>query len=116
LQYGAKDLYVDLGAERLLAARKGPLQIAVEIRSFVGASEVRDLEDALGQYVLYQDVLAVTDPGRSLYLAVRRKTFQEVFEEPLGRLLIDNNRVRLFVFDEEPEEVVRWIPPLTTAS
>ncbi|HEU4410582.1 MAG TPA: element excision factor XisH family protein [Polyangiaceae bacterium] len=44
-------LYVDLGAERLLAAEKGPRQIAVEIKTFAGPSDVRDLEDAVGQFV-----------------------------------------------------------------
>jgi hypothetical protein len=45
LPWGKKDLYVDLGAEQLLAAEKGQRQIAVEIQSFLGKSEVDDLEN-----------------------------------------------------------------------
>jgi len=51
LNWGGKDVYVDLGAERLMAAEKSGQRIAVEIKSFVGDSEVDDLEKAVGQYV-----------------------------------------------------------------
>lgn len=43
-----KRLFVDLGAERLIAAEKDTQKIAVEIKSFVGASVMKDLEEALG--------------------------------------------------------------------
>jgi len=59
---GTTDVYVDLGAEQLLAAEKRGQKIAVEIKSFVGRSDVDDLEKALGQYLLYQDILAQRDP------------------------------------------------------
>lgn len=57
LKVGRKDLFVDLGAEQLLIAEKAGRKIAVEIKSFVGASNVAELEKALGQYILYHDVL-----------------------------------------------------------
>jgi hypothetical protein len=71
---------------------------------------MRDLEDAVGQFVVYHDVLSQTDPQRTLFLAVRKQTFAEVFETGLGKLLVDKGRLRLLVFDEHAEEVVRWIP------
>lgn len=52
-----KNLFVDLGAERLLAAEKGTEKIAVEIKSFVRASDMKDLEDAVGQFVLYAHLM-----------------------------------------------------------
>ena len=63
LQWGSKDLFVDLGAERLLAADKEGRKIAVEVKSFSGASEIDDLEKALGQFILYHDVLGGTRAG-----------------------------------------------------
>jgi len=57
LQWGVKDMFVDLGAERLLAAEKGQRKIAVEVKSFLGLSEMEDLEQAIGQYIVYHDVL-----------------------------------------------------------
>jgi hypothetical protein len=50
MPFGQKDVFVDLGAERLLAAEKGAERIAVEIKSFQGNSDIRDLENAIGQY------------------------------------------------------------------
>lgn len=110
LEWGGKDMYVDLGAEELLAAEKGGRQIAVEIKSFVGASDMDDLEKALGQYVVYHDVLAEVEPNRTLYLAVPQKVLLDIFEEPLGKLLLKNNRARLIGFDPRAEVIVQWIP------
>ena len=70
IRFGRRVLYVDLAAQRLLAAERAGSRIAVEIKSFVGRSDVLDLEQALGQFVLYAEVLAETDPDRILYLAV----------------------------------------------
>lgn len=110
LKWGVKDMYVDLGAEQLVTAEKAGRKIAVEIKSFVGASELRDLENAMGQYFVYRSVMARTEPDRTLYLAVHRKVFLDVFEEPLGSLLIEDYRVPLVIFDSETEEVIKWIP------
>jgi hypothetical protein len=43
LTFGQKDVFVDIGAERVIAAEKGSEKIAVEIKSFRGASDIRDL-------------------------------------------------------------------------
>jgi hypothetical protein len=51
LRWGKKDYYVDLGAEELIAAEMPGRRIAVEIKSFVGASIVDDMEKALGSIV-----------------------------------------------------------------
>ena len=85
LQWGKKDLYVDLGAERLIAAQKENQEIAVEIKSFVGNSQVADLQQALGQYTLYLDIIEETQPKRILYLAIRETTFEDIFTEPIGQ-------------------------------
>ena len=98
LVWGKKDLYVDLGAQRLIAAQKAEEKI-----------EVDDLEKALGQYILYHDILARREPDRTLYLAVRDVIFIEVFNEPIGQLLLDNSRIKLLVFQPSTEVVTRWI-------
>ncbi len=110
LKWGPKDLFIDLGAERLMAADKAGQKIAVEIKSFVSPSEVEDLKNAVGQFVLYHDVLARTEPDRVLHLAVREAVFVAVFEEPIGEVLLENHRVRLIVFDPQAEVIVKWIP------
>lgn len=110
LRIGAKDLFVDIGAERFLGAEKGDCRIAVEVKSFVGSSEVRELEVAIGQFVLHGDALALVEPDRTLYVAVRIEVFEGIFEEPMGSMLIKNGRLRLLVFDPDRREVMRWIP------
>ncbi len=102
-------MYIDLGAEQLLAAEKVGRKIAIEIKSFVGSSEIEDLKYALGQYVLYRNVLNQTEPERDLYLAIRKAVFRELFEEPIGQLLMENEKLQLIVFDPRSEVIVKWI-------
>jgi len=110
LKWGAKDMYVDLGAERLLAAEKKDSKIAVEIKSFRSHSDMSELEKAVGQYIIYSNVLAEIEPERLLYLAIHQEIFVELFEEPIGQLLLKNNPIRLIVFNPQMESISRWIP------
>ena len=109
VRVGKKDLFVDLGAEKLIAAEKGLEKIAVEIKSFVGPSEVRDLENAIGQFVLYQNALSVIEPDRTLYLAVREMVYIDLFEEEIGKMLLERKVLKLISFDPDEEVVTRWI-------
>jgi hypothetical protein len=105
-----KKLFVDLGAERLIAAERDTQKIAVEIKSFVGASVMKDLEEALGQFMLYFQLLNRYEPGRMLYLAVSEDIRKTVFEEEAGEILIENSIIKLITFDPEQEVIVQWIP------
>ena len=110
LEIGRKRLSADLGAEKLIRAEKSQKQIVVEVKSFVGQSDVRDLEQALGQYILYQQILDEMRITRLLYLAVPQRTFNSVFEIELGQILLKRKIIRLLVFNDDQEMIVRWIP------
>ncbi len=110
LEYERRNLYVDLGAENLLAAEKERRRIAVEIKGFAGASDMRDLEVALGQYVLYRDVLAEIEPDRTLHLAIPAFAYDEVFADKLGQLVMRQQQLQLIVYQEKEQEIVRWLP------
>ena len=111
LSYGGRDLYVDLGAERTtIAAERDGQKIAIEIKSFLGSSPVRDLEAAVGQYQVYHSVLAEIEPGRVLYLAVPQRVYESLFAERFGQLILQRLQLRLLVFDEHEERIVAWIP------
>ena len=105
-----KKLYVDLGAERLIAAQRDTERIAVEVKSFTRASDMKDLEDALGQFVLYTHLLARYDPERKLYLAVTDSVYESVFEEEVGEILLQDGVIRLITFNPEQEAIIQWIP------
>lgn len=108
--YGFLDVYVDLAAELPIGAERGTQQIAVEVKSFVGASDVHDLETALGQYNLYRDLLSEVEPDRPLYLAVPQRTHAGILSTPLGQLIVRRQRLLLIVFDEGSARIVQWIP------
>lgn len=110
LRIGKKDLFIDLGAEKLLAAQKASDKIAVEVKSFIGPSEIRDLENALGQFVLYQNALSLVEPDRILYLAIREAVYLDLFEEEIGKMLLERNVIKLLSFNPEQEVITRWIP------
>ena len=105
-----KRLYVDLGAERLIAAERGTEKIAIEVKSFTRASDMKDLEEALGQFVLYAHLLKRHETDRTLYLAVPEEVRKSVFEEEAGQVLIQDGLIRLFSFNPTQEEIIQWIP------
>ena len=103
-----KNLFVDLGAERLIAADRGTEKIAVEIKSFTRASDIKDLEDALGQFILYERLLLRYAPERTLYL-VTHSVYKTVFEEEAGQILLEDKLIRLLTFDPAQEVIKQWI-------
>ena len=109
LEIGDRSLFVDLGAEKILAAEKQGRKIAVEVKSFLSVSPVHDLEEALGQYIVYEDILELSEPERTIYLAVREEVYLDIFSEPLGQLLLRKKRLKLIVFDSSREIIIRWI-------
>jgi hypothetical protein len=110
LTFGIHNLYVDLGAERItIAAERATQKIAVEVQSFLSPSEVHDLEQAVGQYVIYRVLLAKQEPERVLYLGVPEHVYEELLGNGLGRLITGQVQIKLLVFDDEKERVLQWI-------
>lgn len=110
LTIGLRSVFVDLGAEKLIAAERGSEKIAVEIKSFLGPSPISDLEVAWGQFFLYARTLQRQEPDRALYLAVNETVFQTLFAEEAGLLLLNEPGFRLIVFDPITEEIIQWKP------
>ena len=110
LRYGDAHVLVDLGAERVIAAERGNEKIAVEIKSFIGRSPMRDMEVALGQYILYLSFLQQIEPERRLFLAVSHITYETILQGEAIQMLLDVNHVPLLVVQTEHEEVLKWMP------
>ncbi|MEL6604264.1 MAG: element excision factor XisH family protein [Cyanobacteria bacterium J06614_10] len=115
LQLGTRSVYVDLGAEKLIAAERGTEKIAVEIKSFSSPSPINDLENAWGQFFMYARALQRREPDRRLYLAVSTATFDTIFVEEAGQLLLEEPGFRIIVFSLETEEIIKWIPQQMTS-
>jgi XisH protein len=58
LRYELGNLYIDLGAEKVLAAERAGQKIAVEVKSFLKNSAVSEFHTALGQFISYHILLA----------------------------------------------------------
>lgn len=110
------DLLIDIGAERLLGAERENQRIAVEIKSFVGKSAVQDLKEAAGQFLLYEEALkrSPENVDRILLLAVRQPIYVSLFENGIGKILVESQRLQIVVFDADTEEIRQWIPPIAT--
>ncbi|MEG3857716.1 element excision factor XisH family protein [Microcoleus sp. herbarium12] len=109
LQFGSRSVFVDLGAKKLLAAERDGQRIAVEIKSFVGKSLVKDWENAIGQYILYLTILSKKEPGRTLYLAITEQIYTSFFNEDIVQVVLADGVIKIIVVDTIQEVITRWI-------
>ena len=101
-------MYIDLGAEQLIAAEKQGKKIAVEIKSFVAVFVLYEFHLAIGQYRNYQLALLQEDPERVLYLAVPEDTYDRFFTLQFIQDALRYNAVRYLVYDGQAEGIVQW--------
>ena len=110
LQSGMGKVYVDLGAELPIAAERGGERIAVEIKSFLGESDLYEFERALGQYVYYRLLLGLEEPDRRLFLAVPLWAYEETLQKKVTPPVLEKLALSLIVYDPDEERIIRWIP------
>lgn len=107
---GVMDMYIDLGAEQVIAAEKTGRKIAVEIKSFLGSSTLSAFHLALGQFMNYRYALADTEPDRSLYLAVPLEVYEAFFTLRFIQSVVQRSALHLLIYDVGTEEIVQWHP------
>jgi XisH protein len=107
---GSFDLAIDLGAEKVIAAERGEKKIAVEVKSFLGASKITQFYAAMGQFIAYRSALQVQEKERVLYLAVPSDVYRRFFVTPFIEELVEQNQLYLLVYDVDQEVIKRWIP------
>jgi hypothetical protein len=108
IEYEEVTLFADLGAERPIAAERGGERIVVEVKSFMGRSPMHDLELALGQYTLYLNLLELTAPDRTLYLAISDLVHADLFQQKAVEVIVQRLALRMIVVDTRSEEIVAW--------
>lgn len=109
IQYQKTTLYADLGAEQPMAAERYGQKIVVEVKSFIGASKIQDLKEALGQYDIYRYLLEEIAIDRKLYVAVSTIAYKGFFKQDVIQLILNKHQLPLIVVDTEMEEIRQWI-------
>ncbi len=105
----AVKLQIDLAAETTIAAERDSERIAVEIKSFVGDSDISAFHTALGQYLNYCQALEEQEPDRLVYLAIPWETYQDFFQLPFIQRSLRRYQVKLIIYDPKLEEIKQWI-------
>jgi hypothetical protein len=109
LDFGGVEIYIDLAAEKIIAAERDGKKIAVEIKSFIGSSAISEFHRALGQFINYKAVLSQKQPERIMYLAVPIATYETFFKLELIQLVIKNQGISLIVYNPSTQEIDKWI-------
>jgi hypothetical protein len=71
---------------------------------------VTELERALGQYGIYQELLQIQEPNRELYLAVPIDAFENIFSRQVGKIAIKKFQLKLIFFSFYEEELLWKFP------
>lgn len=110
---------VYLRAEKLVAIpdiqatlNNGSVQqiIVVEVKCFLDERLDQDeLYRAIGQYLVYRQVLRTRQLDIPLYLAIAIQVYQRLFVKQVVNAIIHESRLKLIVVDLEREEVIQWL-------
>jgi len=104
------EIAADLEAENLIAVTKKQQKIVVTIKSFLETSSIiSEFHTALGQFINYRAILKRRDPDRVLYLAVPDLAYNTFFSLEFPQLMIEENNLKLIIFEPEKEVIVTWI-------
>lgn len=109
-----RTVFVDLGIEGVsLIANRSGRKIAIEIKSFLSTSPIKDFQEAIGQYLMYELILNETDPEIELWLAVPVAVYDEFFLEEFTLFVLSKIPINLVIFDQVASKIVKWIPSIS---
>ena len=110
-----RTVFVDLSIEGLsFLAERSSRKIAIEIKSFLSYSPVKDLQEAIGQYLMYALILRETEVDCELWLAIPLTVYNEFFQEEFTLFVLDKIPINLVIFDQTSAAIVKWL--LSTAT
>lgn len=104
-----RNIFIDLGAEKLLGAERDNKQIAVEVKSFVGLSPITDFYKALGQYQIYLLALKAKFPAYTLYLAMPEESYQLLQSDDLLADFLHTLALKYLIFEPKTKQIKQWI-------
>ena len=108
INFAEVEVYIDLGAEKVIAAEKEGQKIAVEVKTFLNPSPVNEFHAVLGQFLNYSLALEAEEKERILYLAIPFDIHETFFARRFVQLIVQKYQLNLLVFDPIAEEIVQW--------
>ncbi|MEL7034492.1 MAG: element excision factor XisH family protein [Cyanobacteria bacterium J06592_8] len=109
LDFDSARIQVNLAGEKLITAERDLEKIAVEVKSFLGASTIYEFHLAVGQCFSYRIALKAQEPERQLYLAVPIFIYQDFFRRPFAQQTIQEAQLNLVTFEPTQEVISQWI-------
>ena len=86
-----------------MAVERYGQKLVVEVKSFIGASKIQDLKEALGQYDIYRYLLEEIAPDRKLYIAVSTIAHKSFFKQDVIQFILNKHQLLIIVVDTEME-------------
>jgi len=110
IEYEELDVSVDIAAKRKpLVAAKDDRKILVEVKTFGGRSFMRQLQQALGQYSIYRDMVEFTELDYELYLAISQRVYQQFFQGKAIEKIVKRHKLKVIVVDLKERKIIKWI-------
>ena len=109
IEYESDRFYADICAFREEDADAARRVIVVEVKSFAGASPMREFELALGQYEIYRDLLEMNALDYDLYLAIDTDAYTKLSLRPTFAVICTRHHVALLIVEAQKEEIIQWI-------
>ncbi len=105
---GKIQVQMDLGAEKFIAAEKGTEKIAIEIKTFSSTSFITALYEAVGKYIIYRNVLLLSQSDRTLYLAIPENIYNRYFSEKVIQKTIETEDLKLVIYNQMSQTISQW--------
>jgi XisH protein len=70
---------------------------------------MQDVEEALGQYLVYLTFLENVEPERKLYLATSDLTYGIIAESKAIQMLLHKYQISLLIVNPERKEIIAWM-------
>lgn len=81
----------------------------LKLRALLGDRALYDFHGALGQYIVYRNLIQLTEPEYKLYLAIDDLVYKNFFQRKSIQLITNENKLLLMVVEMEKEEILQWI-------
>lgn len=102
------NLFADIEAHRIVNGFEEEM-IVVEAKCFQDeGAYMPDLYSAIGQYLIYQDLMKQLGLNSPLYLAIPSKVYYGIFE-PLASSIVSRNEMKIIIVNLDDEVIERWL-------